>query len=54
MVINVDLGPLDLDVLIRMQRQGSKTRLLETFERVEPIAEHLFERLADSAPPKVL
>ena len=25
MVINVDLGPLDLDVLIRMQRQGSKT-----------------------------
>ena len=29
-----------------MQRQGSKLRLLETFERVEPIAEHLFERLA--------
>ena len=29
-----------------MQRQGSKHRLLETFERVEPIAEHLFERFA--------
>ena len=29
-----------------MQRQGSKRWLLETFERVEPIAEHLFERFA--------
>ena len=46
MVINVDLGPLDLDVLIRMPRQGSKRLLLETFERVESIAGHLFERLA--------
>ena len=45
-VINVELGPLDLDVLIRMPRQGSKRRLLETFERVEPIAGHLFEKLA--------
>ena len=46
MVINVDLGPLDLNVLIRMPRQGLKRRLFETFERVEPIAEHLFERFA--------
>ena len=44
-VINVDLGTLDLDVLIRMQRQGPKHWPLETFERIEPIAEHLFERL---------
>ena len=45
-VINVDLGPLDLNELIRMLRQGSKRRLFETFARVEPIAGHLFEKLA--------
>ena len=43
-IIDADLGPLDVNVLIRMPWQGSKCRLLQTREGVEPIAGHLFER----------
>ena len=40
-IIDAGLGPLDVNVV---PRQGSKCRLFQTREGVEPIAGHLFER----------